>query len=160
LDSGNEDDTVVMEIRVSPTTPAPVFSETFRAVPEELRRIRVAVRAWLRGNAVSAEQETDLVLAIGEACANAAEHAYAGSEPGTIEIRIAHAERDDELHVRVRDFGTWREAPPGSSGADRGRGTDLMKALVDDFERETGSAGTTVSFGLRHRVNPERAATC
>jgi anti-sigma regulatory factor (Ser/Thr protein kinase) len=152
------DDTVVMGMRLSQTS-ASVFSETFQAVPEELRRIRVAVRAWLRGNAVSPEQETDLVLAIGEASANAAEHAYAGSEPGVIEIRIANAERADELIVQVRDFGRWREAPARSSGADRGRGTDLMKALVDGFDRETGSAGTTVSFRVRRRVSRERGAT-
>jgi anti-sigma regulatory factor (Ser/Thr protein kinase) len=147
LESGNEDDTETMTLPLSPSS-APVFVETFRATPEELRRMRAAVRTWLRRHAVPPEEETDLLLAIGEACANAVEHAYAGAAPGAVEIRIAHGERDDELLVEVRDFGRWRVAQ-GGTDPDRGRGTELMRALAEDLELETGSAGTTVILRLR-----------
>lgn len=142
-----------MALRLSPSR-APAFAETFRATPEELRRIRAAARIWLRRRAISPDEETDVLLAIGEACANAVEHAYAGAAPGAVEIRIAPAERDDSLLVEVRDFGRWREAP--GRDPDRGRGIELMRALADDFELETGSAGTTVALQLRLPSSPGR----
>ena len=49
----------------------------------------------------------------------------------------------------VRDTGGWRE--PRKS--DRGRGLDLMRALMDEVELEAGDAGTTVR--MRRKIGAE-----
>ena len=85
-----------------------------------------------------------VLLAVGEACANAIEHAYLGSKPGDVSVEIEEdAERS--LVVVVRDFGRLRQ--PWKS-ADRGRGTAIMSQLVTDFSRDSTPTGTTVRFRL------------
>jgi anti-sigma regulatory factor (Ser/Thr protein kinase) len=49
------------------------------------------------------------------------------------------------VELLIRDAGTWR--PP--RGRNRGRGTLLMQALMDEFEVTTGDAGTEVRMAKR-----------
>ena len=72
-----------------------------------------------------------------EAACNSMEHAY-GFEEATFQLD-AHRS-NGKVSITVRDTGGWRE--PRKS--DRGRGLDLMRALMDDVELEAGDAGTTV----------------
>ena len=125
------------------TTGKPSFARTFKAVPEELWRIRAAVRDWLDRNAIRGDAQTDLVLAVSEASANAVEHAYEGRRPGTVEVEI-EIQRPDELVVHVRDAGLWR--PIREARFERGRGMQIMRAVVEDLEQKTGPAGTVVTF--------------
>ena len=125
------------------TAHTPPFARSFEAVPEELWRIRAAVRHWLDRNAIRGDVQTDLVLAVSEASANAVEHAYDGRPPGTVEVEIERV-ADDELVVHIRDTGCWRTLREASRG--RGRGTQIMRTLVEDLAQETGPAGTVVSF--------------
>ena len=120
------------------------FEQRFEAVPEQLWRIRAAVREWLNRNAIPREVQTDLVLALSEACANAVEHAYDGRQPGDIEVEIERVVSADELVVRIRDSGRWR--PLREATWERGRGMQIMRALVEDLEQQTGPTGTVVSF--------------
>ncbi len=64
----------------------------------------------------------DLLLVVGEACANTIEHAYVGGEPGPIEVSIEL----DGAHVvaTVIDQGVWRAA--GEHSAVGGRGTSII----------------------------------
>jgi serine/threonine-protein kinase RsbW len=78
---------------------------------------------------------------VGEACANAVEHAYHGARPGRVEIEIVRT--DTQLIARVRDFGSWREPWVNE---DRGRGKSIMEALSEDVSVETGPDGTTVTI--------------
>jgi two-component sensor histidine kinase len=70
---------------------------------------------------------TPLVMAVTELLQNAAEHAFAGIEPGTIELV---AERDgDDLVVRVRDDGLG--LPEGfDPEASDGLGLQIVRTLV------------------------------
>ena len=52
---------------------------------------------------------------------------------------------DGEAVVCVRDFGSWREP----RGTNRGRGTVLMRGLMDAVEIAPTSAGTTVRLSRR-----------
>ena len=60
-----------------------------------------------------------LVLAAGELCANAVEHAYPADGGGSVEVALAR-EPGGVLTLVVRDRGRWR--PPPADPGERGRG--------------------------------------
>lgn len=74
---------------------------------------------------------------VGEACANAVEHAY-GPGGGDLSVRLT-SQPPDVIAV-ISDTGRWR--PP--RGHDRGRGIILMKALADEVRIEQTDTGTRV----------------
>lgn len=133
------------------------FQGSFPAEPEQLARIRTTLREWLRRLAIPTDKQLDLLLVIGEATGNAAEHAYIGRDPGEVHIDIV--EKHNEALVRVRDFGRWRA--PSSPGEERARGTGIMKAISNHFTRDTGQHGTTVTMRvrMRDRVPSSRQST-
>jgi anti-sigma regulatory factor (Ser/Thr protein kinase) len=146
-ESAPDDDTVVLCLRLAPVD-ARRFNRAFPARPEELRTMRAAVREWLAAREMSREEVTNLMLAVGEACANAVEHAYAGREPGTVVLDLT--DDDGAITVRVRDFGAWR--PPTAATSDgRGRGTEIMRAVTHEFARRGDEGGTTVTLGFAPR---------
>lgn len=107
------------------------------AVPQALHSVRLAVRGYLQARDATPADVADVVLAVGEAWANVVEHAY-GPGGGTMEV-LAELVGPD-LTVTVVDTGTWREP----RGVNRGRGTPMMHALVDDVRILQGPAGTRV----------------
>lgn len=109
---------------------------------ESIPLLRRILGRWLIDVGAEESEIEDISVAFSEACANAAEHAYAPS-PGTLEI---HAEKVDETAVvSVRDRGSWR--PP--RGENRGRGLILMEGLMDSVEVTTTDDGTTVKLSRR-----------
>ena len=117
----------------------------FPASPEELRELRGAMRLWLDARSVDAPAKHAALLAVGEACANAIEHAYRNREPGEVVVDIVPG-TDGALLVVVRDTGRFRTT--ANPDVNRGRGTDIMRGLSTDFMRESTPAGTTVRFRL------------
>jgi GAF domain-containing protein/anti-sigma regulatory factor (Ser/Thr protein kinase) len=113
------------------------FQATLRAEPTELARLRRLLMRWLRLTGASAQEIYDITIATGEACANAIEHAY-GARPARFEVEGSFEEGAVELCVR--DFGNWR-AP---RGAHRGRGLQLIEALMEDVEIARTERGTEV----------------
>jgi anti-anti-sigma factor len=94
----------------------------------------------------------DLELALGEALANAVEHAYPDGGPGECRWSVER-EPDGGLQVCVEDRGTWR--PPPADRGHRGRGLELIGALASDVDvRRTADvsggagSGTTVTFRI------------
>jgi serine/threonine-protein kinase RsbW len=114
------------------------------ATPESAYSFRLRFTQWLDAAvSVDAERRSDIILAVYEAVANAAEHAYAAQEtPGSIGVR-ARGTSAGELEVAVTDTGTWK---PGHSDQFRGRGLALLTALSDDSEVTTGPSGTAVTL--------------
>ncbi len=102
---------------------------------------------WSRLIADDFTVPADLTVAVGEACANASEHAYGSQGPG--EMLITATRGPGAVEIAVRDFGLWR--PPQPSG-DRGRGIELMKRLATQAQVAPGSEGTTVR--LRRVLGP------
>jgi anti-anti-sigma factor len=98
------------------------------------------------------QDRVGVIVAVGEACANAAEHAYRGSQPGPMSV-TARVDVDGVLTVTVRDEGTWR--PPNRDPGDRGRGLLIMRQLVDGVLLEEEEKGTTVTLSLRLRRSPD-----
>jgi anti-anti-sigma factor len=127
------------------------------AVPAALPGVRRRLGEWLAGLGMGEQDRVGVMVAVGEACANAAEHAYRGTEPGPLTV-VAHVDVDGVLTVTVQDQGTWR--PPDRDPGDRGRGLLIMRQLVDTVVLQE-EHGTTLTLGLRLRRSvegdPERA---
>jgi anti-anti-sigma factor len=124
------------------------------AVPASLPGVRRRLSAWLTGLGMGEQDRVGVMVAVGEACANAAEHAYRGADPGPMHLRAA-VDVDGVLTVTVRDEGTWR--PPDRDPGDRGRGLLIMRQLVDGVVLEE-QRGTTVTLSLRLRRSPDTDA--
>jgi len=125
------------------------------AVPASLPGIRRQLGAWLGELGMSENDRVGVMAAVGEACANAAEHAYRGSEPGPMSVR-AQVDADGVLAVSVHDDGTWR--PPDRDPGDRGRGLLIMRQLVDGVSLDDRDGTTvTLTVRLRHTSDEEPA---
>ena len=114
------------------------------AEPGELARLRHEARDWLTSTGIDPAVTEDAVLALGEAAANAVEHAYLGDASAEIEVELT---RDDDagLCMVIRDFGRWRSpAAPGR----RGRGIWIMRRLAHDVATTTDGGGTTVTIRM------------
>jgi serine phosphatase RsbU (regulator of sigma subunit)/anti-sigma regulatory factor (Ser/Thr protein kinase)/anti-anti-sigma regulatory factor len=131
--------------------PHPPLHLDLLAQPSVLPGVRRRLGGWLTALGMSEQDRVGVMVAVGEACANAAEHAYRGSEPGPMSV-TATVDVDGLLTVTVRDQGNWR--PPDRDPGDRGRGLLIMRQLVDGVTLEE-AAGTTVTMTMRLRRTPE-----
>jgi anti-anti-sigma factor len=148
---GRPDDVAVL-VAHRPGTAQEPFRLDLLAVPSALPGVRRRLGAWLAGLGMSEQDRVGVMVAAGEACANAAEHAYRGAAPGPMSV-AAHVDVDGVLTVSVRDEGTWR--PPDRDPGDRGRGLLIMRQLVDGVVLEEAERGTTVTLSLRLRRSPD-----
>jgi PAS domain S-box-containing protein len=144
VEQSREDDVAVLAVYLGSPARAR-FELAFPAVPDELRKLRTSLRAWLAGLDVGETAQNALLVAVGEACSNAIEHAYHGASPGEVTVEVKEAS-DHLLEVTVRDEGRFHSR--AEPALDRGRGTGMMRELTTDFRRDSTSEGTTVRFRL------------
>jgi GAF domain-containing protein/anti-sigma regulatory factor (Ser/Thr protein kinase) len=111
---------------------------------EELAAIRRLLRGWLSDAGADRRAIEAILLASGEACTNAIEHAYGPGEQ-TFDL-VGYREGDDVVLV-IRDGGRWR--PP--RGQNRGRGLGLMETFMDQVTVEPSESGTEVR--MRRKIN-------
>lgn len=141
-----EDDVALLAVE-----PVPLDSQELKlalpAEPTALRSLRNALRRWLAQCQASDRETDEIVLACNEAVANSIEHAY-GPADGSVEV-IAEF-RGGQVCIAVRDGGRWRE-PRGDF---RGRGLNLMNALMDSVSLET-RGGTEVRMLRRLERAPD-----
>jgi len=142
------DDVALLVARVGAPAIAPLRL-WFAARPDQLAVVRSAMRSWLAGAGVGKGDAEILVLAAGELCANAVEHAYDGSDGGSVEVSLGR-EPTGVLTLVVRDRGSWRP-PPREPGL-RGRGLGIVRALMHSVDIEEGQDGTAVF--ARYRPAP------
>jgi len=118
------------------------------AGPRAASLAREAFADWLeRYFDLDPIRSADLVLAVNEALANAAEFAYLRAEhPGTMDVRADYDADSKRLVVRVCDHGAWRTPVSNANNPARGRGIPLMRALSDRADIEISSGGTQVSL--------------
>jgi anti-sigma regulatory factor (Ser/Thr protein kinase) len=114
--------------------------------------MRQEFSVWLkRYFALDATKVSDVVLAVNEALANAAEFAYFGVErPGAMHLLADYDKGSAILTVTVADEGVWRIADVDRKHISRGRGIPLMEALADRATIEASSAGTRVCLEWNH----------
>jgi anti-anti-sigma factor len=125
---------------------------------EDLARLRVWLREALEGLGVDRATRAELVLAVGELCANSIEHAYDGR--GGQPINVSLLGHPDRLVIEVEDFGRAFDAaryvePDLDAVPDHGLGIHLVHRIADsvaiDVKRDRGTRWTLVKFrpGLR-----------
>ena len=107
-------------------------------LPELDATMRAQLRTWLERSGLPSETQEDVVLACTEAATNAIEHAYIGRGG---DVLIEAESEEGRLRVTVTDHGRWRHPRPDDS---RGRGLDLVRAVIGDIDVERGEGGTTV----------------
>ncbi|HEV2439052.1 MAG TPA: SpoIIE family protein phosphatase [bacterium] len=112
------------------------FDISLPAEPSSLARVRPALRRVARHAGLDAEPTMALLVASGEALANAVLHAYPAGR-GVIDVRARRA--SGGVAVEVEDHGRWRE-----SRHDRGHGLAVMRQLTEECEIRTGPGGTIV----------------
>lgn len=118
----------------------------FSAIPMIAPIVRAMVNRFCDQSHLSADQRFALTTAIGEAVANAVEHAYQGEEAGRFELRL-EAQADCVI-VDVEDRGHWR---PFQKRDDRGRGMMLMHELMDRVRINSAQHGTCLSMVLNRK---------
>ena len=122
------------------------------ATPERAAQIRREFSDWLRGHfTLDATKASDVVLAVNEALANAAEFAYVTAQPGGVMHVRADFDGDAAiLTVTVTDEGAWRRTDPQLQSRGRGRGIPLMRALTDRATFDSTPTGTEVCLQWDH----------
>jgi anti-anti-sigma factor len=146
------DDVALIAARVSAPAVAPLRL-WFAARADQLAVVRDAMRSWLASAGVETGDSEVVVLAGGELCANAVEHAYPAGTDAAVEVALTR-EPGGWLTLVVRDRGRWRPppaaseavtSPKGEAVGSRGRGLKIVRALMHAVDIDEGAEGTTVS---------------
>jgi PAS domain S-box-containing protein len=140
-DRSATDDIAVLTVRTVPMSAERLHLD-LPTHPKALGTLRRTVGRWLEPLGATSVESNDIQVSCHEACSNAMEHGYRFRE-ATIDV---NAEFDGE-HVRltISDSGGWRE----KRDSDRGRGLDLIRALMDEVEIDPGEHGTVVRMRKR-----------
>ncbi|GAA4102728.1 SpoIIE family protein phosphatase [Actinomadura miaoliensis] len=138
---GYDDDVALLLYR----HPAPL-DMTFPAEATQLAPVRKAVRGWLGQCDLPPQTIQNVLVALGEACANAIEHGH--RHAGGDLVRLRAEALVDHLRVTVADTGRWKPPQPKADNH-RGRGLTLMRALMQHVTITPGPDGTTVTMDTR-----------
>jgi len=146
--AGYEDDVAVLIYR---HPPSPLTVRVPAGDRSSLALLRARLRHWLSAAGIGGREATDIMIAAGEATANAYEHAIVGRPADaapvqiTLTVRAGHA----KVEVTVADTGSWKPPPadrerpvPGT----RGHGIIFMHALMNDVTIDSSAHGTTVTM--------------
>ena len=140
-DRENTDDVATLTLSVAPRLPDK-FSYTASAIPMAAPLVRHALTTWLEGVRIGEERVYAVLTAVGEAVANAVEHAY----PNASGLIFVTADRDPEsLSIQIEDHGRWR---PAQRREERGHGLPLMRALMDGVEIRSDHRSTSVRMRM------------
>ncbi|MFC1408521.1 SpoIIE family protein phosphatase [Streptacidiphilus sp. N1-12] len=138
---GYDDDVALLLYR----HPAPL-EVAFPAEASQLATVRTTLRGWLDQCQIPPQTMQSVLVAAGEACANAIEHGHRHS-PGD-SVRLRAEAFVDNLRLTIVDSGRWKTPRP-EENAHRGRGLTLMRAMMQQVIVTPGPAGTTVDMSTR-----------
>jgi serine/threonine-protein kinase RsbW len=105
----------------------------------ELTSMRRAFAEWLAVDTIAGELSDDLVLAVYEALANTAVHAYPPGSTGAVRL-VAHRTRD-AVRITVSDGGWLR---PAHETPIRHHGLVVIRGLAAQVHIDAEGVGTTV----------------
>ncbi|MGI5170636.1 SpoIIE family protein phosphatase [Spirillospora sp. CA-253888] len=138
---GYDDDVALLLYR----HPAPL-EMSFPAESAQLAPVRKALRGWLAQCDLPPGTVQNILVAAGEACANAIEHGHRDAPGDAVHFRaVAFV---DNLHLTIADSGRWKTPQP-ELNTHRGRGMGLMRALMQQVTVTPGPSGTTVDLHTR-----------
>jgi serine/threonine-protein kinase RsbW len=147
---------------VTPKAAGSTFSMTSEA--EHLVRLRKWLRDELAGHGVPKQEQSSLLLAVGELCANSIQHAYEGRGGQPIQVSVRSSA--DSLVIEVEDFGKpfdaeLYETPDLEAIPESGYGLFLVKTIADslsiDVARERGTRWTMVKYRQGRGPDAKRA---
>ncbi len=141
-DAANLDDCATLVLRLDNDAAAPLERYTFSALPSSARIARDSIRSYAERRGLDSVHVFDLILAAGEAVANAIEYGARGPET-TFSVEVSTSE--DEVLVRVESDGHWRSTP---SHDDRGRGIAIMRACAKHVELSSTSERTLLTLAF------------
>jgi PAS domain S-box-containing protein len=146
--AGYDDDVAVLIYR---HPPAPLAIQVSADDPSCLAFLRAELRRWLSAASIGSREAGDVMIAAGEATANAVEHATAGRPADAAPVRITFTAEADHGAIRltVADTGTWRSPPADREQAapgTRGHGVIFMHALMNEVTIDPSEHGTTVTL--------------
>lgn len=137
----NTDDVATLTVTAADVA-STSFAFTFSALPMAVPIVRRSLERFACALGIDDDRRFSLLTAVGEAVANAVEHAYLGV-PGLVRVH-AHA-GPDSLVVTIEDDGKWK---PAQRREERGRGLPIMRALMDGVEIRTHQARTEVRLTM------------
>jgi anti-sigma regulatory factor (Ser/Thr protein kinase) len=113
------------------------------AKPDVVRSLRHALRGFLDAIELDGNLRDDVLTAVGEALANAVEHAYDECDPGKVELFVRTDDGATEtLLVDVVDRGRFIERDPRPG---RGLGLRIVRAIARTVSIDT-EGGTRVQM--------------
>jgi anti-sigma regulatory factor (Ser/Thr protein kinase) len=124
--------------------PEPLLAHLDVRLPAELTSAalaRTALRRFLATTPLGERRSFDAVVAVGEAVANAIEHAYDRRPNQTFVLRARF--ESETCTVLVEDTGAWNDVEPLTT---RGRGIAMMRELCDNLEIDRTPNGTSVAL--------------
>ena len=129
--------------------PAPL-RDRLPADPGRLAVMRRSIERWTAIAGLDEDQAYDVQLTVGEAVANAIEHAYRDRTPGPVDYEL-DVGPGGEVRALIVDRGRWR--PPPADPGHRGRGLLLIHKLGTDVQITHGTPdihpdGTEVRFSV------------
>ncbi|WP_445169866.1 SpoIIE family protein phosphatase [Mycolicibacterium sp. Dal123E01] len=141
-DGGYQDDVALLLYR----HPAPL-NVIIPADAVHLAPARAALREWLNAAGIDHDQAQDVLVAAGEAVTNSIEHGYRHIDGGTITLQATS--EVDQLRLTIIDTGSWKPKDTGYSH--RGKGIQIMQALMEDVSILRDTNGTIVHLATRIR---------
>jgi anti-sigma regulatory factor (Ser/Thr protein kinase) len=121
----------------------PALCVRLPAEPASLAIVRAQLRQWFQSAGIGSDTAADLLLAVGEAASNAAEHAHDGAEH-KVELTVTAVATAEGVRLAVCDDGSWK--PPPESPGNRGHGLRVIAAMVDTVDVSPTPNGTTVEM--------------
>jgi len=117
----------------------------FLALPKNAAAGRAVVRSFLEECNIKGEWIHEVMIAGGEALANAVQHAYPTGTRGKMVLSIYCCTEHNVIALQVRDRGKGKMAGDADSPSKRGFGFLIMRALAEAVSIESGD-GTTVTM--------------
>jgi serine/threonine-protein kinase RsbW len=117
----------------------------FLALPKNAAAGRAVVRSFLEECAIRADWIHEVMIAGGEALANAVQHAYPTGARGKMILSIYCCTEHNVIALQVRDRGKGRMSADADTPSRRGFGLLIMRALAEAVSIETND-GTTVTM--------------
>jgi serine/threonine-protein kinase RsbW len=110
---------------VTAVRPSLMIDET--ATAQNIARVRREFATWLAVDLASGDLLDDLILAVYEALANVADHAYTDTPSGVGALQLTAHRTHESLRITVSDRGRWR---PTTDAPFRNRGLPLIRQLI------------------------------
>ncbi len=136
----NTDDSATLALHHSESLDGAHERLEFSGIPICASLTRESLRHFCERNGIFGEHQYDVLMAIGEAVANAIEHGTQGSQHTFI---IDLEARADELVAHIDSYGHWRMFTPRD---ERGRGIPIMRSYAKRLEISSTHERTRITL--------------